>query len=58
MGFLADPQPLGDNASAPVPDPKLYSTYDGPKGDPRSAALGTEKGVMGKIKDALDPDES
>jgi Mn-containing catalase len=35
----------------------LYATYDGAKGDPASAALGTEKGVMGKIKDALDPDE-
>jgi Mn-containing catalase len=58
MGFLADPQPLGGKASAPAPDPKLYATYDGAKGDPASAAFGTEKGVMGKIKDALDPDET
>ncbi|RRQ26595.1 catalase [Rhodococcus sp. Eu-32] len=58
MGFLADPQPLGNKASAPAPDPKLYATYDGAKGDPASAALGTEKGMMGKIKDALDPDET
>ncbi|WP_415973917.1 manganese catalase family protein [Rhodococcus sp. 077-4] len=57
MGFYADPQPLGGKASAPAPDPKLYATYDGAKGDPAPAALGTEKGVMGKIKDALDPDE-
>lgn len=58
MGFLADPQPLGGKVSAPAPDPKLYATYDGAKGDPASAAFGTEKGVMGKIKDALDPDET
>lgn len=57
MGFNANPEPLGDKASAPAPDPKLYATYDGAKGDPSSSALGTEKGVVGKIKDALDPDE-
>lgn len=43
-------------AITPAPDPKLYATYDGSKGDPASAAFGTEKGVVGKIKDALDPD--
>lgn len=53
MGFLADPQPLGNKASAPPPDPKLYSTYDGSKGTPQNAQLGTEKGVMGKLKDAI-----
>lgn len=57
MGFFAGPQPLGGKVSAPAPDPKLYATYDGSKGDPASAAFGTEKGVIGKIKDALDPDE-
>ncbi|BDT99510.1 manganese catalase family protein [Nocardia sputorum] len=54
-GFLADPQPLGDKASAPPPDPQLYATYDGSRGKPRSAALGTEAGLVGKVKDALDP---
>lgn len=56
-GFIADPQPLGDKASAPPPDPLLYATYDGSQGKPRSAALGTEAGLMGKVKDALDPDK-
>lgn len=55
--FLADPQPLGDKASAPPPDPKLYATYDGSRGEPASASIGTEKGVLGKVKDALDPDK-
>ncbi|GGG19947.1 Mn-containing catalase [Rhodococcoides trifolii] len=54
MGFLADPQPLGDKGSAPAPDPLLYATYDGAKGAPATAAVGTEKGVLGKLKDALD----
>ena len=53
--FLADPVALGDVASAPPPDPKLYATYDGSMGEPRSAAFGTEKGLMGKMKDAIDP---
>ncbi len=56
MGFLADPQPLGDKQSGPPPDPKLYATYDGALGEPSKPAFGTEKGVMGKIKDAVDPD--
>lgn len=56
MSFLADPVPLGDVASAPPPDPKLYATYDGSQGKPRSAAMGTEKGLVGKVKDALDPE--
>ncbi len=57
-GFLADPQPLGDKASAPPPpDPKLYATYDGSQGKPRSTALGTQAGLVGKVKDALDPDK-
>ncbi|KQU39499.1 MULTISPECIES: manganese catalase family protein [unclassified Rhodococcus (in: high G+C Gram-positive bacteria)] len=54
--FLADPQPLGNKQSGPPPDPKLYATYDGGLGEPSNAALGTEKGVMGKIKETLDPD--
>lgn len=56
-GFIADPQPLGDKASAPPPDPKLYATYDGSQGEPRSAALGTESGIVGKVKSALDPNK-
>ena len=55
--FLADPQPLGNKVSAPPPDPKLYATYDGSRGDPASVSIGTEKGVFGKVKDALDPDK-
>lgn len=55
--FLADPQPLGNRASAPPPDPKLYATYDGSRGDPASVSVGTEKGVFGRVKDALDPDK-
>ncbi|MCM6771988.1 manganese catalase family protein [Nocardia sp. CDC159] len=56
-GFLADPMPLGDKASAPPPDPKLYDTYDGSMGEPRSTALGTQAGLLGKIKDTLDPEK-
>lgn len=56
--FLADPQPLGDLQSGPPPDPKLYCTYDGAMGEPRTPAFGTEKGVMGKLKDAIDPDKT
>jgi Mn-containing catalase len=52
-GFVADPRPLGDKASAPPPDPQLYATYDGSQGKPRSAAFGTEAGWVGKIKDTL-----
>jgi Mn-containing catalase len=54
--FLADPQPLGDMQSGPPPDPKLYVTYEGALGEPRTPAMGTEKGLMGKLKDAVDPD--
>ena len=55
--FLADPQPLGGKGGAPAPDPKLYATYDGSLGEPASSALGTEKGLVGKVKEALDPDK-
>ncbi|MBJ7291005.1 manganese catalase family protein [Williamsia sp.] len=54
-GFLANPEPLGNVQAGPPPDPKLYATYDGAMGEPRSAAFATEKGVVGKIKDAVDP---
>jgi Mn-containing catalase len=53
FGYLAEPEPLGDLASVPAPDPKLYATYDGAMGEPSSPALGTETGLAGKIKDAL-----
>lgn len=55
--FLVDPQPLGNKQAGPPPDPKLYATYDGSLGEPKGAALGTEKGVMGKVKEALEPDK-
>nr|WP_249354274.1 hypothetical protein [Rhodococcus sp. USK13] len=55
--FLADPQPLGGKGGAPAPDPKLYATYDGSLGEPASSAMGTEKGLVGKVKEALDPDK-
>jgi Mn-containing catalase len=48
-----DPEALGDLASAPPPDPKLYATYDGSMGEPKGPALGTETGPLGKIKDKL-----
>ncbi|MGW4847130.1 hypothetical protein [Nocardia brasiliensis] len=47
----------GDKVAPPPPDPQLYVTYDGSMGEPRSAALGTEAGLLGKIKDTLDPDK-
>ncbi|MCW2905230.1 MAG: ydbD 2 [Actinomycetia bacterium] len=53
FGYLADPQPLGDLASAPAPDPLLYATYDGAMGEPSGPAMGTETGLAGKIKDVL-----
>ncbi|WP_045823029.1 manganese catalase family protein [Williamsia herbipolensis] len=57
-GFLADPVPLGSAQAGPPPDPKLYATYDGAMGEPRTPAFGTEKGMLGKIKDAVDPDKN
>ena len=53
FGYLADPQPLGDVASVPAPDPLLYATYDGAIGEPSGPAMGTETGLAGKIKDVL-----
>jgi Mn-containing catalase len=55
FGYLMDPEPLGDAASAPPPDPKLYATYDGSMGEPKDPALGTEAGPMGKLKSKLTP---
>ncbi|MCO5967175.1 manganese catalase family protein [Actinoallomurus soli] len=51
--YLTDPEPLGDVASAPPPDPLLYVTYDGSQGEPKGPALGTETGPMGKLKEKL-----
>ena len=53
FGYLLDPEPLGDVAQAPPPDPKLFSTYDGSLGEPKGPQLGTEAGPMGKLKDKL-----
>ena len=53
FGYLAKPEPLGDVASVPAPDPKLYATYNGAMGKPSGPALGTETGLAGKIKDAF-----
>jgi Mn-containing catalase len=55
FGYLLDPEPLGDVASAPPPDPRLYATYDGSMGDPKDPALGTEAGPIGKLKSKLTP---
>jgi Mn-containing catalase len=48
-----DAEPLGDVASAPPPDPKLFATYDGSLGQPKGPAMGTEAGPMGKLKDKI-----
>ncbi|MEZ3179443.1 manganese catalase family protein [Streptomyces pimonensis] len=53
IGFLEDPAAQGDLASTPPPDPKLYATYDGSRGDPKGPAMGTEAGPVGKLKDKL-----
>jgi Mn-containing catalase len=53
FSYLMDPEPLGNSAQAPPPDPKLYDTYDGSLGEPKGPVLGTETGPMGKIKDKL-----
>jgi Mn-containing catalase len=34
FGYLTKPEPLGDEASVPAPDPALYATYDGAMGNP------------------------
>ncbi|MFI8305426.1 manganese catalase family protein [Streptomyces sp. NPDC085927] len=57
LSVLTNPQPLGGKGMAPPPDPRLYATYDGSRGEPKGPVLGTETGVKGKIKDALTPDE-
>ncbi|WP_107657028.1 manganese catalase family protein [Nocardia suismassiliense] len=56
-GFIPDPVPLGDKAAPPPPDPQLYVTYDGSQGKPRSTEMGTQAGLVGKIKDTLDPNK-
>jgi len=53
FGYLLEPDPLGDAASPPAPDPRLYATYDGSLGKPSGPALGTEAGPIGKLKDKL-----
>jgi Mn-containing catalase len=53
FGYLAKPEPLGDEASVPAPDPLLYAIYDGAMGKPSGPVLGTETGLAGKIKDAI-----
>jgi hypothetical protein len=42
FGYLTKPEPLGDEASVPAPDPALYATYDGDMGKPSGPSLGTE----------------
>jgi Mn-containing catalase len=56
--FRTDTRPLGDLQHGPPPDPKLYVTYDGSWGEPQTPAFGTEKGVVGKLKDAVSPDKT
>jgi Mn-containing catalase len=53
FGYLMDPEPLGEPAAPPPPDPALYATYDGSMGKPKGPVMGTETGPLGKIKDAL-----
>jgi Mn-containing catalase len=53
LGFIADPEPLGDPGSAPPPDPELFDTYDGSMGTPADPAMGTEAGPLTKIKNKL-----
>jgi Mn-containing catalase len=53
FSYLMDPEPLGDIASPPPPDPALYATYDGSMGEPKGPVLGTEAGLAGKLKDKL-----
>jgi Mn-containing catalase len=53
FGYLLDPEPLGEAASVPPPDPKLFATYDGSLGKPKGPKLGTETGPVGKLKDKL-----
>ena len=53
FGYLTKPEPLGDEASVPAPDPALYATYDGAMGKPSGPALGTGTGLAGKITDAI-----
>ncbi|SDD83794.1 manganese catalase family protein [Streptomyces prasinopilosus] len=57
FSVLQSPEPLGDLSVPPPPDPKLYATYDGSRGEPKGPVLGTETGLKGKIKDAMAPDE-
>lgn len=49
------PTGAGKVQAGPPPNPKLYATYDGAMEEPRSATFGTEKGVVGRIRDAVVP---
>ena len=57
--YLATPAPLGDDVqSAPPPDPKLFATYDGSMGTPKTGDLGGAltqgaENVVNKVKGAL-----
>lgn len=53
FGYLMNPEPLGEAASVPPPDPALYATYDGSMGEPKGPVMGTEAGPIGKLKDKL-----
>ena len=44
FGYAHDPEPLGEAASVPPPDPKLFATYDGSMGKPNGMTTGTETG--------------
>ena len=44
FGYLMNPEPLGEAASVPPPDPALYATYDGSMGEPKVPVMETEAG--------------
>jgi Mn-containing catalase len=57
LRYLDQPEPLGEKASAPPSDPKLYGTNGEPSGEgstkgPSKATKG--EGIVGKIKDTLE----
>ncbi|WP_127782312.1 manganese catalase family protein [Rhodococcus sp. X156] len=62
VNYVVNPAPSADDGMLPPPDPKLFVTYDGNAGTPKTgdaagAHLQGAQNVVSKVKDKLTPDE-